>query len=249
MESITEMKVEAQENIEDVASQAKENLVEAKETVEGNMNQIVDETKANLERSIDGAQAQIDTAIADSKEAISATKEAVQESIDNPSSLVTDDVKAEAAEVKGNIGTTAGKVKAQVQESLAQTKEAPRETVKGVTRQMASASDSEQASAEALKRRLDWGEPALTIIDVRHRESFNQERIMGAISMPEADLVSKAPESLEYERELFIYGETTLQAAQSVVSLKQAGFTKVASISGGIPAWQTAGGATEGIAA
>ena len=253
MDNTTEMKAVAQqtkENVEALAKQGKENIVEAKDNVKGDVNQLVDQTKSTLDQGIDGAQQQMKTAIEDSKDAISKTKNAVQDSIDNPSSLVSDEIKAEAAEVKGNIEATAGKVKSQVKTSLEQAKDAPSETIKGVTRQMADASgEISQASAEALQRRLDWGEPALTIIDVRHRDSFNQERIRGAISMPEADLVSNAPKSLEYDRELFIYGETTLQADQSVVSLQQAGFSKVASISGGMTAWQSAGGATEGIAA
>ena len=39
-----------------------------------------------------------------------------------------------------------------------------------------------------IKKRLDWGEPALTIIDVRDRTAYNQERIMGAIPMPVSNL-------------------------------------------------------------
>ena len=253
MENITDMKAAAQQakdSVEELTEQSKEKVIEAKENVKGDMNQLINQTKSTLEQGVDGAQQQIETAIENSKDAMSKTRDAVQDSIDNPSSLIDDEVRAEAAEVKGNIEAIAGKVKSQVQTSLEQAKDAPRETFKGVTRQMADASDdSAQASAEAVQRRLAWGEPALTIIDVRHREFFNQERIRGAISMPEADLVSNALKSLECDRELFLYGETRLQAEQSVVSLQQAGFTKVASISGGIPAWQSAGGATEGIAA
>jgi hypothetical protein len=41
-----------------------------------------------------------------------------------------------------------------------------------------------QSSVSSLKQRLDWGEPALTIIDVRPRVLFNITHIMGSISMP-----------------------------------------------------------------
>ena len=85
-----------------------------------------------------------------------------------------------------------------------------------------------------------------TILDVRDRQSFNQERIMGAMSMPQEDLVSMASGSLSPEREIFIYGDS---AEQAVTSLKQAGFRKVAIISGGMAAWKSIGGATEGISA
>jgi rhodanese-related sulfurtransferase len=40
-----------------------------------------------------------------------------------------------------------------------------------------------------LKERLDWGEPALTIIDVRDRDAFNISHICGAISLPLNELV------------------------------------------------------------
>ena len=252
MDNATEMKTIAQhtkENIEGLANQAEEKLVDTHQDAKADMAQMVDGAKTALGQGVEGAQAQIQTAIADSKDAISQSKDVMQEVLDRPSSLVDDEVKAEAAEVKNNIESAVGKTKSQMQNSLERAKAAPSETLKGLTRQMADAGSADQTSAEELKRRLDWGEPALTILDVRHRESFNQERIRGAISMPEADLVKNASDSLEFDREIFVYGDTLTQADQSVVSLKQAGFRKVASISGGIPAWQNAGGPTEGISA
>jgi rhodanese-related sulfurtransferase len=53
------------------------------------------------------------------------------------------------------------------------------------------------SEVEVLKNRLDWGEPALTIIDVRDQSAFNASHIMGAIAMPIAELVSRAQASLE----------------------------------------------------
>jgi len=35
-----------------------------------------------------------------------------------------------------------------------------------------------------LKSRLDWGEPALTIIDIRDRSLFNESHIMGPFPCP-----------------------------------------------------------------
>jgi Rhodanese-like domain len=46
----------------------------------------------------------------------------------------------------------------------------------------------EESTAYDLKTRLEWGEPALSIIDIRDREAFNQVRITGAVSMPMAQL-------------------------------------------------------------
>lgn len=55
----------------------------------------------------------------------------------------------------------------------------------------------------ALKGRLDWGEPALTIIDVRDRDVFNASHIMGAIAMPMNELVTRAHASLELIRDIY----------------------------------------------
>jgi hypothetical protein len=43
---------------------------------------------------------------------------------------------------------------------------------------------TQKSSANALKERLEWGEPALTILDVRDRETFNKQHITGAMPMP-----------------------------------------------------------------
>jgi hypothetical protein len=40
------------------------------------------------------------------------------------------------------------------------------------------------STVEALKEHLEWGEPALSIIDVRDRNVFNKEHITGAESIP-----------------------------------------------------------------
>ena len=72
------------------------------------------------------------------------------------------------------------------------------------------------SSAADLKARLDWGEPALTIIDVRDRDSFNNERIMGAISMPIEELTDRVGQTLEINRDIYVYGasdEATVGAA------------------------------------
>ena len=102
------------------------------------------------------------------------------------------------------------------------------------------------ASATDLKARLDWGEPALTIIDVRDRESFNEERIMGAISLPIDELTERAGETLETERDIYVYGGSDEATAGAATQLHTAGFERVAAIEGGLSAWKSAGGATEG---
>lgn len=98
-----------------------------------------------------------------------------------------------------------------------------------------------------LKDRLDWGEPALTIIDVRDRGSFNESRILGAISMPMDELAARAAMSLERDRDIYVYGGTDEATAQAASKLRDAGYERVAELMGGVGAWQAASGTTEGV--
>jgi rhodanese-related sulfurtransferase len=105
-----------------------------------------------------------------------------------------------------------------------------------------------QSSAQALKQRLEWGEPAFTILDVRDRTAFNQSRILGAMAMPVEDLVERAKSSLEPKREIYIYGESDEQTAEAAAKLREAGFTAVSELRGGLAGWKAIGGPTEGTA-
>lgn len=89
-----------------------------------------------------------------------------------------------------------------------------------------------------LKARLDWGEPALTIIDVRDRQQFNIAHIMGAVSIPASDLVTRAQETLELMRDIYVYGDTDEESAVAAEQLRQAGFVNVSELRGGLPAWK-----------
>jgi rhodanese-related sulfurtransferase len=103
-----------------------------------------------------------------------------------------------------------------------------------------------QASAQELKTRLDWGEPALTIVDVRDRSAFNQERIQGAISWPLATL-DAAKLSLEAERDIYVYGASNEVTAEAANQLRTAGYQQVAELIGGLTAWKSAQYPVEGI--
>ncbi|ASC71669.1 Rhodanese [Halomicronema hongdechloris C2206] len=92
-----------------------------------------------------------------------------------------------------------------------------------------------------LKTRLDWGEPALTIIDVRNRARFNAQHIRGAISIPMAELVTQARQSLESDRDIYVYGEVDEEASHAAEQLRRAGFKQVSVLRGGAAAWKAAG--------
>lgn len=104
-----------------------------------------------------------------------------------------------------------------------------------------------QASSHDLKSRLDWGEPGLTILDVRDRESFDKSHITGAMPMPIDELVEQAKSGLETVRDIYIYGETDAQTAEAAGLLRQASFLKVAELKGGIPGWKAIDGPMDGM--
>ncbi|MEM1280372.1 MAG: rhodanese-like domain-containing protein [Cyanobacteria bacterium P01_H01_bin.152] len=91
-----------------------------------------------------------------------------------------------------------------------------------------------------LKSRLDWGEPALTIIDIRDRYLFNESHVMGAISMPMAELLERIQRALEYDRDIYIYSDTDEEAAEAANQLRTSGYKKVSVLRGGVAAWKAA---------
>ncbi|MEQ8751968.1 MAG: rhodanese-like domain-containing protein [Coleofasciculus sp. G1-WW12-02] len=103
-----------------------------------------------------------------------------------------------------------------------------------------------ESSAQALKSRLQWGEPALTILDVRDRAAFNQARIRGAVPMPMDELTDRAIASLEPQREIYVYGDNDQQSNQAAAKLREAGFVSVSVLKGGLTAWKAISGSTEG---
>ena len=102
-----------------------------------------------------------------------------------------------------------------------------------------SPSESTTSSAQALKERLDWGEPALTIIDIRDREAYLEERIRGAMLMSDVD-------SLEKNRAIYIYGDSDKETAEAANKLRQEGFESISQLQGGLAGWKAVEGVTEG---
>lgn len=98
-----------------------------------------------------------------------------------------------------------------------------------------------------LKARLDWGDPALTIVDVRDRSEFNFSHILGAIPMPLNELVDRALHNLEITRDIYIYGETDEETAEAATKLREAGYYNVSELRGGAAAWKAVGYPVESI--
>jgi len=89
-----------------------------------------------------------------------------------------------------------------------------------------------------LKARLDWGDPALTIIDVRQPQEFQESHILGAVYLPLNYLVQRALATLEISRDIYIYGATDEETAQAAAMLRQAGYRNVSELRGGVAAWK-----------
>jgi rhodanese-related sulfurtransferase len=92
-----------------------------------------------------------------------------------------------------------------------------------------------------LKARLDWGEPGLTIIDIRDRRDFAWSHILGAINLPLDELVDRASVVFEQKRDLYVYSDTDEDTAIAAAKLRQAGFSQVSELQGGLPAWKAVG--------
>jgi rhodanese-related sulfurtransferase len=105
-----------------------------------------------------------------------------------------------------------------------------------------------QASVHELKSRLNWGEPGLTILDVRDHDAFNECRIMGAMNMPLNGLSQVPLSSLPMDRDIYVYGATDEETESVAKHLRQAGFRHVAELKGGLNAWREIDGSIEGTA-
>lgn len=96
-----------------------------------------------------------------------------------------------------------------------------------------------KVSAQALKERLQWGEPGLTIIDARDRKSYLEERITGSMLMED---VNNLPEN----REIYVYGSSDTETEEVANELRQQGFDSISQVQGGIAGWKAVDGAIEG---
>jgi rhodanese-related sulfurtransferase len=92
-----------------------------------------------------------------------------------------------------------------------------------------------------LKARLDWGEPALTIVDVRDRQEFATNHVMGSVNLPMDELVSLALLNFELSRDIYVCGDLDEEIAVAAAKLREAGFVNVSEVQGGVPAWKAVG--------
>jgi len=104
----------------------------------------------------------------------------------------------------------------------------------------------DKATAHELKSRLNWGEPNLTILDVRDREAYDDCRILGALNTPMEMLPDAVDMTLQHKRDIYVYGESDEQSREAAQKLRQAGFQRVAELQGGLKSWMEIGGSIDG---
>ena len=102
------------------------------------------------------------------------------------------------------------------------------------------------SSPSDLRKRLDWGEPGLTIVDVRSREAFNEERIMGAIPGFDDETMELLVGSTTKDRDIYLYGNSDQDAEQAAAKLRSMGYGRVCVVKGGLSAWKAVDGTIEG---
>jgi hydroxyacylglutathione hydrolase len=84
------------------------------------------------------------------------------------------------------------------------------------------------------------GDQNAVIIDVREAEEYQTGHVPGAINLPQAELASRLSE-LPKDRPLLMVCQSGMRSVRSAQFLKQAGFSRVASVTGGTSGWSAAG--------
>jgi rhodanese-related sulfurtransferase len=77
------------------------------------------------------------------------------------------------------------------------------------------------------------------VFDVRKSEEFAAGHIIDARNVPQADLAKQADSLKKFrEKPVIVYCDSGTSASAAVSMLKEHGFTKVASLRGGLNAWR-----------
>jgi len=92
---------------------------------------------------------------------------------------------------------------------------------------------------EELKRKMDRHDN-LTLVDARNSDSFKEEHIEGAISLPLSEVRERAEHLLSRSDEIVVYCSSFAcsASANEVKMLEQMGFKNVKHYAGGIEDWK-----------
>lgn len=96
------------------------------------------------------------------------------------------------------------------------------------------------SSQISVSQALDKYRSGAFILDVRTSAEWTQGHISGSILIP-LDQLSGRLSEVPRDRDVVVVCRTGVRSAQGLQILQQAGFTRAASMSGGMTAWQAAG--------
>lgn len=105
----------------------------------------------------------------------------------------------------------------------------------GITPEVTAQRDEATITVDALKGRIDRGEPVV-LLDVREPNEWDICHFDGATLIPMAQIPSKVQE-LNTADEIVAYCHTGARSAQAVHFLRQLGFRKARNLAGGIDLW------------
>ncbi len=102
----------------------------------------------------------------------------------------------------------------------------------------------EVSAAETIAKRAT--DPSVVLIDVREDREWNLGHAAGAVHMSRGTLESKIDAVVPRDATVVLYCASGNRSALSAESLKQMGYTNVASMAGGFRGWVDANGDVEG---
>lgn len=81
------------------------------------------------------------------------------------------------------------------------------------------------------------------LLDVRTKEEWDEGHLKGAkmVTVTEKDFLEKAKAALDPQKPVLVYCRSGGRSAKATKALREAGFTAVHDMDGGITAWQKAG--------
>lgn len=97
-------------------------------------------------------------------------------------------------------------------------------------------------SMEELKNRIDSGESALLVLDVRERDAYEKGHIPGAKLLPRGQLELRVNQELpDPTRRVLVYCDFGKVSTLAAATLREMGYTRAVALDGGMVAWSEAG--------
>jgi glyoxylase-like metal-dependent hydrolase (beta-lactamase superfamily II)/rhodanese-related sulfurtransferase len=97
-------------------------------------------------------------------------------------------------------------------------------------------------SMDEVRRRIESGDHAVVLLDVREREAFDRGHLPGALHVPRGQLELRADDLLpDPTRRIVVYCELGKVSTLAAATLKDMGFGRAVALDGGFRAWKESG--------